>query len=213
MARKINLTYKNIEWPWNLICDIFGDDHDVVKEIRERFKDDRSDLLDGIDTALSSRMDPRYAGMATARYRDVMTYAEIGKVYNVGPERARQIVRKTLRMIRISPRSMYIRYGAEGAFMKIKRAEEEKTAKALEHTRAFDEIRKTRLEELDLSIRAYNALKRAGLNTCADVIEYAAGHDEGLLRIRNMGVKSAKDIADAFIGKGFAASEDLFLAK
>lgn len=50
----------------------------------------------------------------------------------------------------------------------------------------------TRIEELDLSIRSSNCLKRAGLNTLGDLIQKT---EEEMMRIRNLGRKSLKEVS------------------
>ena len=50
-----------------------------------------------------------------------------------------------------------------------------------------------RVDELDLSVRAYNCLKRAGINTLADLADMS--WDE-LIQIRNLGRNSAKEIRE-----------------
>lgn len=50
----------------------------------------------------------------------------------------------------------------------------------------------TAIEDIDMSVRSFNALKRAGAGTVGDVVELIEG--EGLLRIRNLGVKSRNEI-------------------
>ena len=52
------------------------------------------------------------------------------------------------------------------------------------------------IDELELSVRAYNCLRRAGCSTVGDVLQYAENSDKGLMRIRNLGAKSAKEIMD-----------------
>ena len=52
------------------------------------------------------------------------------------------------------------------------------------------------IEELELSVRAYNCLKRAGCITVGDVLRFAEDSEKGLMRIRNLGTKSAKEIMD-----------------
>ena len=50
--------------------------------------------------------------------------------------------------------------------------------------------------ELDLSVRAYNCLHRAGCNTVEDIVKYCKDPDKnGLLGIRNMGKRSAEEVA------------------
>ena len=64
----------------------------------------------------------------------------------------------------------------------------------------------TPIEDLDLTVRSYNCLKRAGITT---VDELTQRSEDDMLRIRNLGKKSFKEIKDklASIGKGFNNSE------
>lgn len=50
------------------------------------------------------------------------------------------------------------------------------------------------IEELQLSVRAYNCLKRAQINSVADLLDYT---QEDLLEIKNFGQKSAEEVIDA----------------
>lgn len=50
------------------------------------------------------------------------------------------------------------------------------------------------IEELNLSVRAYNCLKRAQINSVADLLEYS---QEDLLEIKNFGQKSADEVIEA----------------
>jgi DNA-directed RNA polymerase subunit alpha len=50
------------------------------------------------------------------------------------------------------------------------------------------------IEELQLSVRAYNCLKRAHIHSVADLLDYS---QEDLLEIRNFGQKSAEEVIDA----------------
>jgi len=50
------------------------------------------------------------------------------------------------------------------------------------------------IEELQLSVRAYNCLKRAQINSVADLLEYT---QEDLLEIKNFGQKSAEEVIEA----------------
>ena len=50
------------------------------------------------------------------------------------------------------------------------------------------------IEELQLSVRAYNCLKRAQINTVADLLGYTY---EDLLEIKNFGQKSAEEVSEA----------------
>lgn len=50
------------------------------------------------------------------------------------------------------------------------------------------------IEELQLSVRAYNCLKRAQVNSVADLLDYT---QEDLLEIKNFGQKSAEEVIEA----------------
>jgi len=50
------------------------------------------------------------------------------------------------------------------------------------------------IEELELSVRSYNCLKRAGLNTVGKVIEYDQNPKTSWLKVRNLGRKSIEEI-------------------
>lgn len=50
------------------------------------------------------------------------------------------------------------------------------------------------IEELNLSVRAYNCLKRAQINTVADLLDFS---EEDLLEIKNFGQKSAEEVIEA----------------
>jgi DNA-directed RNA polymerase alpha subunit len=57
-------------------------------------------------------------------------------------------------------------------------------------------MRETDIAELDLSVRSYNCLRRAGKNTIGDIIAIVRqeGGDDNLGKIRNCGTKSQDEI-------------------
>ena len=60
---------------------------------------------------------------------------------------------------------------------------------------------KSQIADLDLSVRAFNALLRSGKRTIADVLELK--DKDSLLKIRCLGVKSADEILGKLKSKGF----------
>ena len=59
-----------------------------------------------------------------------------------------------------------------------------------------DQITKTLetpIEEIEFSVRAYNCLKRAGVNTMQDLIDK---RESEVNKIRNLGKKSLKEVID-----------------
>ena len=57
-----------------------------------------------------------------------------------------------------------------------------------------DETNQIPIEGLNLSVRAYNCLKRAQINSVADLLDYS---QEDLLEIKNFGAKSAEEVIEA----------------
>lgn len=54
-----------------------------------------------------------------------------------------------------------------------------------------DKKREKKIEELDLSVRSYNCLKRAGINTVGELVLKT---EEEMMRVRNLGRKSLKEV-------------------
>lgn len=54
-----------------------------------------------------------------------------------------------------------------------------------------DKILEMTIEELDLSVRSYNCLKRAGINTVEELIQR---NEEDMMKVRNLGKKSLEEV-------------------
>jgi len=82
----------------------------------------------------------------------------------------------------------------------------EQTIAPLEEASIFVEIDRsdtsgldTPIEELDLSVRAYNCLKRQGVNTIGQLAECT---ENDLMNVRNFGAKSIEEVKDKLIDMG-----------
>ena len=75
--------------------------------------------------------------------------------------------------------------------------EDDKKEKVLEMT----------IEELDLSVRAYNCLKRAGINTVAELVQR---NQEDMMKVRNLGKKSLEEVEQKLqaLGLSLRPSDD-----
>ena len=60
------------------------------------------------------------------------------------------------------------------------------------------------IEELDLSVRAFNCLKRAGVNTVSDLINKS--QDE-MMKVRNLGKKSLEEVLAKLDSVGFSLTK------
>ena len=57
------------------------------------------------------------------------------------------------------------------------------------------------IEELDLSVRAYNCLKRAGINTVNELVQR---NQEDMMKVRNLGKKSLEEVEQKLEGLGLS---------
>ena len=57
------------------------------------------------------------------------------------------------------------------------------------------------IEELDLSVRAFNCLKRANINTVEDLINKT---EDEMMKVRNLGRKSLDEVIDKLNKLGFS---------
>lgn len=73
--------------------------------------------------------------------------------------------------------------------------EENKKEKVLEMT----------IEELDLSVRSYNCLKRAGINTVEDLSNKS---EEDMMKVRNLGRKSLDEVINKLYGLGLCLKKE-----
>ena len=63
----------------------------------------------------------------------------------------------------------------------------------------------TSIEDLDFSVRAYNCLKRAGIHTLQDLVNKS---ENDMMKIRNLGKKSLKEVLDKIRDMGLILRED-----
>jgi len=69
------------------------------------------------------------------------------------------------------------------------------------------EAAETPIENLDLSVRVFNSLKRTGITTVGDVLELLDKGDEAVMSIRNFGEKSLEELRQKMHEKGFLRDE------
>ena len=61
------------------------------------------------------------------------------------------------------------------------------------------------IEELDLSVRSFNCLKRAGINTVEDLISKS---EEDMMKVRNLGRKSLEEVVQKLNSLGFSLQKE-----
>ncbi|TXH23169.1 MAG: DNA-directed RNA polymerase subunit alpha [Chitinophagaceae bacterium] len=84
--------------------------------------------------------------------------------------------------------------------------EEKKEDIVDEQTLQLRKVLKTPLEDLDLSVRAFNCLKAAKINSLSELVQY---EQEDLMKFRNFGQKSLSEIEQVLNERGLGFGMDL----
>lgn len=177
-------------------------------------------LESGIRQAMAT-LPSRAQDVLRLRYADGLTLEATGKAIGVSRVRVRQIEAKAFAMLRHPSRARMmaaVGYDEHERVMDaLYKAEQriawlEKTINALTCqiepvatdrplTGSHAQALATPLEDMGLSVRAYNCCKRASLQTAGDIARLSRCD---LLNIRNMGRQSIDELADRLDGLGLA---------
>lgn len=68
-----------------------------------------------------------------------------------------------------------------------------------------EKILEMTIEDLDLSVRSFNCLKRAGINTVEDLINRS---EEDMMKVRNLGRKSLEEVVQKLNSLGFSLQKE-----
>lgn len=88
----------------------------------------------------------------------------------------------------------------EETFMEVEEEEEEEAIP--------NEIYDTPIEQLDLSVRVFNSLKRTGITRVGEMLDMLERGEETMLAIRNFGEKSLEELKTQLQVKGFLDDEE-----
>ena len=147
------------------------------------------------------------------RYQNAMTLEEVANMLGVTRERIRQIEARALRKLR-HPRhwknwkfdtmSRYIESEKLASELSLKNIELRKKLEQMYEVLGVkypnartitqnDEIEPVPIDEMELSVRSYNCLKRANINYVEDLKGYTV---ESLKKVRNLGMKSIREVVE-----------------
>ena len=176
--------------------------NDTCKKIH--INDVTEDIKAGLAHNLTS-LSERDQKIISLRYRERKTLKEIAEQLGVTPERIRSLENKAIMRLRHPCCLGYIIYGKKG-YEKL--VEERKKARERENKQC---ILQMTLEELDLSVRSFNCLKKKNYNTINDI---ASLSEDEILSIRNLGRRSIVEIAETLYKLGvYNTTWEKFLSK
>lgn len=92
-------------------------------------------------------------------------------------------------------------------FVDLKERETSLATPAAKEENNLSKLLEMPIDELDLSVRSYNCLKRAGINTVGQLVEKT---DEEMIKVRNLGKKSLEEVKQklAALGLSLKPSEE-----
>ena len=200
------INYKKEDYPENLLSELFRDEDTAVVL--------PADFEISLEYTLwkLSKQHERGVEILLKRYRDKKSYEQIGNEYGVTRERVRQIVARMIRYLRHPSRLNIIRHGISG-MIDIHGQEEYKKGYNLGYRDGYSSAKdeevsykatverlNPNIEDMDLSVRSFNCLMRAGLKTANDIAKLDFNQ---LSRIRNLGRKSLNEVVQRMEELGF----------
>ena len=213
-------------WPYNLAEAIISEPFPCVMT-----HDQKEGLMEA-----SKHLNEREQEFVWLYYKLGYSMGEIGKKYDLTAARVQQVVARGLRKMRHARLQDMVRYGYSGSLMRgenkrledenrwleernktlrerieenVKEAERKSKALAVAVEHGIVEVPALDIPiiELDLSIRAYNCLCRAGCRTVEDIVNLVRKDPCGLDRIRNLGKHTKAEIEERLMGFGIDISK------
>lgn len=166
-----------------------------------------ADVLAGIQYAIST-LNEREQLVITRRYKDRKNLREIGEEIGVKQERSRQIETAALRKLRYPRNMRFITMGVDG-YIKDRCKVEYERGYQVGYNEGYQQgvneasngvskagisvtIVSLPIEALDLSVRSFNALRRAGYETIGELLNV---DEKGIIHIKNLGTKQRQEVA------------------
>ncbi len=155
----------------------------LIREIWELFEYDEKDFFPmsedqkaGFEAALDSLENERKKYILHAMYKDGMGYAQIGKEIERTPVRVRQIIFRSRIDLRHPMRVKYYKYGLSYIKEKNENAKKVISNRICEEmskedrNRILSEVMDYTVEDMELSVRAYDCITRCFVHTLPDMV-------------------------------------------
>ena len=160
---------KKLSYPENIIVDLYETRTDV-DSVKNAFYGNEEAVKERLEKMISF-FSEREQAIIRYRYVDQLTIREISEKFGITVSRVNQIRIKAMRRLRHPKKSNYIIFGIE----------------TIEKSPSID----SEIYVLGLSVRAFNCLRRANINT---VRQAAKLSDDDYIRIRNMGRSTMEEV-------------------
>mgnify|MGYP002869920533 CR=1 FL=1 len=177
-----------------MILKIMGEDAPIMTS------DNKNELIATFQYVLYLCCTERERSFLLKRYGENMTYRQIADEVFLSPERVRQIIEKSLK--KLNGYQEMLKCGLkEWHLNEIRKLEEQHQAENI--SKAYAEI--IWLEDLNLSPRAYNWLRRAEIHSLSQLTQRTT---EEISRIRNLGEKTVAEIIKTVHSYGLKMADE-----
>lgn len=201
--------HKQLDFPLNLWATVL--DREVCKE------DLPEDWECTLSYLLQTLKNDRERDSLLFFFRDSLTFEEIGAHWDLTSSRAREITVMATRRMRHPARQLLFTHGLAKAqrekpdYVRLHSFDPEMFPEVNEPpppSPASSDARLSRpacllemsIDELDFSVRTWNCLRRANIQTLGDLLKYT---EADLLRLRNLGQKCLTEISEALSQMGY----------
>ena len=206
---------KATDWPYNLLTQVMVEPNDPLDHLT-----DEAELCLAMCMCRLTETEKRVLWM---RYFEQKTLPEVGEAFSVTRERIRQVEAKAIRKLRHPSCSYILKNGVKAYIdkrvnekvtevLKIREAEmnaelREKMADVVirddeDKRTMIAKLKATTIDELSLSLRPCNCLKRQFVHTVGDLIDRYPTYEQ-FITIRNLGRKSAEEVIERVQELGF----------
>lgn len=191
------------EWPFNFIY-LLHDHNPIIPGADDIWPED---FIATLEYLLMTKVKAEHRIELILYYRDGKSLAEIGREREYSSQAVALHIRRVIRVLRGIHNAKILRLGIAGYYAEqVKKADDRGYVRG-KYDGRIETLRKegvilsddTPIEDLGLSVRAFNCLKRAGYDTVGMVT--SASRDD-MSKIRNLGNKCLREIYDRLNGHG-----------
>ena len=154
-------------------------------------------MLEGLQYSISC-LNEREQLVIRLRYQERRTLSAIGIELAVTGERVRSLDSKILRKLASPPLLGYIKYGKDAYEQLLAHAEEK-----LQQKYKNDKLQLP-IEDIGLTVRSFNCLIKRGCRIVGDVVKLT---EDEIVKTKNLGMRSAIEIADKLQEMGITGTE------
>lgn len=193
MKNQISASSSKNTYPLNLLTEVLAKTEFETPEITE-------DIVAGLEYA-SSTLGERRNEILKLFYKEGLSVPRIAEFFKVSKSAIYTLKRNAIMRLRRPKCICYLIYGKAGF--------EERERKRLldmqlkRDSMEYKEIMKIRFEELDLSVRSFNCLRRAGYVVIGDIVNLT---EDEIIHIKNISWKQYDEIGRALLAKGVTES-------